>query len=141
MEKMAHGLQRMGRAEGGGFYDYDDEDDEHSDRELWSGLKAFVRRGVDLADSDVMDRLRFAPIIELLRVLGPAEASSPARTDEAANRGHDIVAATGLWLAGHEPLAWIRQQGVEPFAERAAALETAHGERFALPQGWRTLLA
>ncbi|MDO4681439.1 MAG: 3-hydroxyacyl-CoA dehydrogenase family protein [Lautropia sp.] len=141
MEKMAHGLQRMGRAAGGGFYDYDDEDDEHSDRELWSGLKAFVRRGVDLPDSDVMDRLRFAPIIELLRLLTSQKASPAAPRADAADRTRDIVTASGLWPAGYEPLAGVAKQGVEAFAERAAALEAAHGERFALPQGWRTLVA
>lgn len=152
MEKMAHGLQRMGRADGGGFYEYDDDEDD--ERELWSGLKAFVRRGVSLPAAEIEDRLRFAPVLALLRArVGQAWHGSPdAPSAHAAHPGHatghreepaspsaslsTMAANSRLWPLGHDPFSLINTLGTTAFAARAHELQTRHGERFALPVGW-----
>lgn len=156
MEKMAHGLQRMGRAAGGGFYEYDD-DEEEGDRELWSGLKAFARRGVNLPATEIEDRLRFAPVLALLRarVERAGHDTPDAPTSHAAHVAHpghatghrEVPAATGaslntmaensrLWPVGHDPFSLIHTLGTSAFAARAHELEARHGERFALPADW-----
>lgn len=163
MEKMAHGLQRMGRADGGGFYEYDDDEvDEGGDRELWSGLKAFVRRGVALPMADIEDRLRFAPVLALLQAvarLNSKDAGDSATGQPALHSDHDVrhqaqspcagpndldtkdvakAAATNsqLWPHGHAPFSLIETLGETAFITRANDLQTRYGQRFALPTGW-----
>lgn len=158
MEKMAHGLQRMGRADGGGFYEYDDADDEDDERELWSGLKAFERRGVNLPEADIGDRLRFAPVVAWLharteaRTAGQAtstgdDGAHPAGETIRQSRGSNeptqqadtMAAGSQLWAAGQAPSSLIDTLGEAGFAARAAELQARYGERFKLPAGWETV--
>lgn len=160
MEKMAHGLQRFGRADGGGFYDYEEDEDGDEERVLWDGLKAFVRRGVELSENELQDRLRFAPVVEWLKDLAastasipqpgsaaPATGTAPATAnvgsagDAIRSAAHDLAIRSRLWPAGQSPLSLIEALGAEGFEQRAAALAARYGERFALPAQWCALLA
>jgi len=80
---MAHGFQRKGRAQGAGFYDYDDDEEEEPD--LWSGLSAFVRKSLKMPADDVRDRLQ-AEVVSglnegdvLVTGVRPAEDSEKVR--------------------------------------------------------------
>jgi hypothetical protein len=74
LEKMAHGYRRLGRAGGGGFYDYASEPPQ-----LWSGLKTFERRGRHLASADIRDRLLHAGLIAAIGAsAGTAAGQVPA---------------------------------------------------------------
>jgi 3-hydroxyacyl-CoA dehydrogenase len=56
IEKMAHGFRRIGRASGGGFYDYTTS----SEPQLWSGLKVFERGAREVDDASLAERLKAA---------------------------------------------------------------------------------
>ncbi|MDO4905242.1 MAG: hypothetical protein Q4A16_06810 [Lautropia sp.] len=167
MEKMSHGLQRLGRADGGGFYDYDDWDeaggDDEDGRELWDGLKAFIRRGTEIPDADLQDRLRFAPVVELLHALAAgvvldidatyahatgeanpgdnADSTIGSPPETARRAALNLTARCGLWPTGRSPLAPIEALGEEGFERRAAELASHFGERFELPDDWRRALS
>lgn len=145
MEKMAHGLQRGGRHDGGGFYDYDDDADGEDGRELWSGLSAFGRRGSAQAQADAADRLRLAPVIEALHSLcAGALLDESADTDSARLLALAQAAArcSGIWQSTHsDPLAWPSgPAALQHFEQRTAELAGRYGKRFQLPPDWRTLL-
>lgn len=132
MEKMAHGFQRKGRAQGAGFYDYDDDEEEEPD--LWSGLSAFVRKSLKMPADDVQDRLQYITWAELLnslqaRALGNAAAAAVA------------ARSSGLWADDQpDPLATLRAQDAAVVGKRAAELAERYGRRFALPAGWQALI-
>lgn len=132
MEKMAHGFQRKGRAQGAGFYDYDDDEEEEPD--LWSGLSAFVRKSLKMPADDVRDRLQYITWAELLnslqaRALGNATAAAVA------------ARSSGLWADDQpDPLATLRAQDAAVVGKRAAELAERYGQRFALPAGWQALI-
>ena len=132
MEKMAHGFQRKGRAQGAGFYDYDDDEEEEPD--LWSGLSAFVRKSLKMPADDVRDRLQYITWAELLNSL-QARALGNAAAAAAAAR------SSGLWADDQpDPLATLRAQDAAVVGKRAAELAERYGQRFALPAGWQALI-
>ncbi|MDO4637154.1 MAG: hypothetical protein Q4B13_06370, partial [Lautropia sp.] len=132
MEKMAHGFQRKGRASGGGFYDYDEDDP--SDRELWSGLSTFVRRSVNIPAQDIRDRLRFIALREVIDAISTRVAPATTTMDM-------VTVASDLWnTQAQRPLDMLAGMGAEAVAERAAALAASYGQRFSLPEGWQELL-
>lgn len=132
MEKMAHGFQRKGRAQGAGFYDYDDDEEEEPD--LWSGLSAFVRKSLKMPADDVQDRLQYITWAELLnslqaRALGNATAAAVA------------ARSSGLWADDQpDPLATLRAQDAAVVGKRATELAERYGQRFVLPAGWQALI-
>ncbi len=120
MEKMAHGFSRMGRAEGGGFYDYDDD----GSRTLWSGLKVFERRAVKMTDEDVRDRLLFAQWQEATRCLADGTIRDVAAANAAAH------AAWGFPLADGGIAHTAAASTSAPWVARAAELAERYGPRF-----------
>ena len=132
MEKMAHGFQRKGRAQGAGFYDYDDDEEEEPD--LWSGLSAFVRKSLKMPADDVRDRLQYITWAELLnslqaRALGNAAAAAVS------------ARSSGLWADDQpDPLATLRAQDAAVVGKRATELAERYGQRFVLPAGWQALI-
>ena len=123
MEKMAHGFSRMGRAAGGGFYDYDDD----GSQTLWSGLKVFERRAVSVPDEDVRDRLVYAQLIEALRCIAEGTITDLGAANAAANAAWGFpLADGGITRAAHASAS-------AAFASRAAELAQRYGPRFAHP--------
>jgi 3-hydroxyacyl-CoA dehydrogenase/enoyl-CoA hydratase/3-hydroxybutyryl-CoA epimerase len=121
IEKMSHGFNRLGKAHGKGFFNYDTDPPT-----LWSGLKVFEKRKVNIPDQDVTDRLTFAAVIGALQTT----------EEEAASIDPEIKALIppGLPLSRQEALSWIDNYGEARFAARMAELAAAYGKRFADPR-------
>jgi len=121
IEKMAHGFNRMGKAHGKGFYNYDTDPPT-----LWTGLKVFEKRNVNIPEQDILDRLLFATVIGALQ------------TSEEEAAGIDPELKTYIppeWpLSRQQALSWIDNYGEERFATRLAGLAAAYGKRFSDPR-------
>ena len=130
MEKMAHGFNRLGRAAGAGFYDYDYDDEEP---ELWEGLAAFAR-GANKADpGDCADRLLMAPAIAAMHCILEGKVSGLASANLGAVLGGGYSAALG------GPVEWARSLGYDNFMRQAHELAARYGERFTPPADCRQL--
>jgi len=121
IEKMSHGFNRMGKAHGKGFYNYDTDPPT-----LWAGLKVFEKRNVNIPEQDILDRLLFATVIGALQ------------TSEEEAAGIDPELKTYIppeWpLSRQQALSWIDNYGEERFATRLAELAAAYGRRFSDPR-------
>ena len=118
LEKMAHGFRRLGRAAGGGFYDYSSDPPQ-----LWSGLKTFERRGRKVEPADVRDRLILAGAIA---AIGASAGTTPG----------SVPAVFGGQIPGDaaQARALLAAAGGEAaFAARASDLATRFGPRFQAP--------
>ena len=123
LEKMAHGYKRMGRAFGGGFYDYP----ESGPKELWSGLKTFERGGRVVPPEDVRDRMLYAQALETIRCLQEGVLASSRDANVGAILGWGFPAYTG------GPVQFVEHIGGHRFVERARELASRYGERFEPP--------
>lgn len=117
LEKMTHGYKRMGRAAGGGFYDYGAEPPQ-----LWSGLKTFERRSRQLELAEVRDRLVHAATLAALAAT-PGTAAGP------------VASAFGAAIPGdaEQARALLRVRGEAEFVARSRELASRFGPRFAPP--------
>ena len=128
LEKMAHGYKRMGKADGGGFYDYPSDEP----AELWPGLKTFERGGRKVSDDDVRDRLLYIQALETLRCLQEGVVRSEDDANTGSVRGWGFPATTG------GALRFIDRAGAVEFGRRARELADRYGERFAPPASLNT---
>ena len=121
IEKMSHGFNRLGKAHGKGFFNYDTDPPT-----LWSGLKVFEKRSFNIPEQDITDRLTFAAVIGALQTT----------EEEAASIDPEIKALIppGLPLSRQEALSWIDNYGEARFATRMAELAATYGKRFADPR-------
>ncbi|MCZ7561701.1 MAG: 3-hydroxyacyl-CoA dehydrogenase family protein [Burkholderiaceae bacterium] len=124
LEKMAHGFKRMGRAHGGGFYDYP----EHGEKTLWPGLKVFERGGRSIPFEDIKERMLYVQAIETIRCLqeGVLESTRDA------NIGSIFGWGFPAWTGG--TIQFVNHVGARAFAARAQELAQRYGERFAPPE-------
>jgi 3-hydroxyacyl-CoA dehydrogenase/enoyl-CoA hydratase/3-hydroxybutyryl-CoA epimerase len=129
LEKMAHGFKRMGRAYGGGFYEYP----EGEPKRLWPGLAAFSRAAKPISDAEIRDRLTMVQSIETLRCL--QEGVLQAEHD--ANIGAIMGWGFPAWTGG--TLQYVHHVGPRRFLARCKALQAHYGERFAPPAILHTL--
>lgn len=123
LEKMAHGLRRMGRAYGGGFYEYPAE----GEKFLWPGLSAFERARRNVPLDDVRDRLLYVQSLETLRCLDEGILQSPRD----GNLGSILGWGFPAWTGG--TVQFVHHVGAARFADRARELSQRYGERFAPP--------
>jgi len=123
LEKMAHGYRRMGRAAGGGFYEYPAD----GEKFLWPGLQAFARATRDLPVEDIRDRLLYVQSIETARCV----EEGIVETARDANIGSIFGWGFPAWAGG--TLRFVDHVGARRFTERASRLAQAYGERFAPP--------
>lgn len=123
LEKMSHGFNRKGRAAGLGFYDYAAD----GARTLWSGLRTFERGGQSLPAQDVIDRLRYAIALEAIRSLERGELASLSAVDG------NATTASGELFGSDRLREWIDSVGAAGFVDRANALATRYGARYAPP--------
>lgn len=124
LEKMAHGFQRLGREDGGGFYDYID-----GEASLWNGLSVFGRGARDLPDQDMRDRLAFAPAIAALELASESSSTTTPREPRALGRESSLA------------LEFVRQYGPEAFIRRCGELARAYGSRFSAPAGLEDIVS
>ena len=123
LEKMAHGYRRMGRACGGGFYDYPSD----GEKSLWPGLQAFERARGKVSLDDVRDRLLYVQSLETIRCV----EEGIVETARDANIGSILGWGFPAWTGG--TLRFIDHTGAQRFAERAHELARTHGARFEPP--------
>jgi len=129
LEKMAHGFKRMGRAYGGGFYDYP----EGEPKRLWPGLAAFSRAAKPISDTDIRDRLTMVQSIETLRCL----QEGVVQAEHDANIGAIMGWGFPAWTGG--TLQYVHHVGAHRFLARCKALQAQYGDRFAPPAILHTL--
>lgn len=127
IDAMVNEHGRKGKAAGAGFYEYP----ANGKKYLWPELeKLFVNpetaRSVPL--QELKDRILFIQAIETVRCL----EEGVLRTVEDANIGSIFGIGYAPWTGG--AIQFINQYGVRAFAQRAAELADAYGERFAPPR-------
>ena len=123
LEKMSHGFKRMGRAYGGGFYDYP----EGQPKELWDGLSVFSRNAKSVPPEDIRDRLLFIQALETLRCMEEGVVINTRDANIGSIFGWGFPAYTG------GTAQFVNHIGVMGFVERAKALAVLYGERFEPP--------
>jgi 3-hydroxyacyl-CoA dehydrogenase/enoyl-CoA hydratase/3-hydroxybutyryl-CoA epimerase len=124
LDRMVNEFQRLGKAAGGGFYDYPQDRIKH----LWPGLKGhFEKSGRLPSAQDVQDRLLFIQAIETVRCLEEGVLLSVAD----ANIGSLFGIGFAGWTGG--ALQFINQYGLKDFIARAQYLAERYGERFEPP--------
>lgn len=127
IDAMVNEHGRKGKAAGAGFYEYP----ANGKKYLWPELEQlFVNpetaRSVPL--QELKDRILFIQAIETVRCL----EEGVLRTVEDANIGSIFGIGYAPWTGG--AIQFINHYGVRAFAQRAAELADAYGERFAPPR-------
>lgn len=124
IELLVNDYKRMGKAAGGGFYDYPAGAQKH----LWPELKVrFEQPGKQISPQDVRDRLLFIQAIETVRCVEEGVLMSTAE----ANIGSIFGIGFAAWSGG--ALQFINQYGLNDFIARARYLADEYGERFTPP--------
>ena len=124
IDLLVNEYKRMGKAAGGGFYDYPAGGQKH----LWPELKSrFERPDQRISPQDVRDRLLFIQAIETVRCVEEGVLKSTAD----ANVGSIFGIGFAAWTGG--ALQFINQYGLNDFIARARYLAEQYGERFAPP--------
>ena len=116
--------KRMGKAAGGGFYEYPAGGQKH----LWPELKSrFEQPGQQISPQDIRDRLLFIQAIETVRCVEEGVLMSTAD----ANVGSIFGIGFAAWSGG--ALQFINQYGLNDFIARARYLAEQYGDRFTPP--------
>ncbi|WP_018352974.1 3-hydroxyacyl-CoA dehydrogenase NAD-binding domain-containing protein [Longispora albida] len=119
LTRMVEEFGRKGRAAGGGFYDYPEDEQ----KTLWPGLSAFT--GPGCAFGEIQERFLYAQVAETLRCV----AEGVVEPGPDVNVGAILSIGFPAWTGG--PLRYRDQ--VPGFDARAAELAEKYGERFRLP--------
>lgn len=124
IDLLVNEYQRMGKAAGGGFYEYPTGGQKY----LWPELKSrFERPDQRISAQDVRDRLLFIQAIETVRCVEEGVLMSTAD----ANVGSIFGIGFAAWSGG--ALQFINQYGLNDFIARARYLAEQYGERFSPP--------
>lgn len=124
IDLLVNEYKRLGKAAGGGFYDYP----AGGQKQLWPELKArFERPEQRISAQDVRDRLLFIQAIETVRCVEEGVLMSTAD----ANVGSIFGIGFAAWSGG--ALQFINQYGLNDFIARARYLAEQYGERFTPP--------
>ncbi|MGU9854939.1 3-hydroxyacyl-CoA dehydrogenase NAD-binding domain-containing protein [Pseudomonas sp. LF245] len=124
IDLLVNEYKRLGKAAGGGFYDYP----VGGQKQLWPELKnRFERPGQRISAQDVRDRLLFIQAIETVRCVEEGVLMSTAD----ANVGSIFGIGFAAWSGG--ALQFINQYGLNDFIARARYLAEQYGERFTPP--------
>ncbi|MEL6926152.1 MAG: 3-hydroxyacyl-CoA dehydrogenase family protein, partial [Bacteroidota bacterium] len=123
LEKMMGDLGRLGKAKGGGFYDYDDEE-----RSLWEGLgKHFPVTKSDYDREEILERFLFVQVIEAVWCLQEGIIQSVPEANLGSIYGWGFPSYKG------GVLQYINDYGVEAFVEQCDRFREIHGPRFKAP--------
>ncbi len=121
---MVEKLERYGRKNGKGFYDYPEGGKKH----LWPGIaEHFPRADVQPDIEEVKKRLLDRQIVEALRCFAEGVLETPEDGDIGAIFGWGFAP----WTGG--PFTWVDDIGLSRFIEEADALADRFGDRFRLP--------
>lgn len=124
IDLLVNEYKRVGKAAGGGFYEYPSGGQKY----LWPELKSrFERPDQRISPQDVRDRLLFIQAIETVRCVEEGVLMSTAD----ANVGSIFGIGFAAWSGG--ALQFINQYGLNDFIARARYLAEQYGERFTPP--------
>lgn len=125
MEKMVNDLQRPGKLDGAGFYEYPEGGKPH----MWAGLKDVFGGEAEIPFIDMQERMLFAEAVETVKCFDEGVLTSVGD----ANIGSIFGIGFPAWSGG--VMQYINQYegGLKGFVARANELEAQYGERFAAP--------
>jgi 3-hydroxyacyl-CoA dehydrogenase / enoyl-CoA hydratase / 3-hydroxybutyryl-CoA epimerase len=125
IERMVKEFKRLGRAGGGGFYDYP----QGEKKTLWPQLKTlFEKPDVTWNIQDVKDRLLYRQAIETARCLSEGVLTTVHDANIGSIFGIGFPAYTG------GAMQFIYSMGVEEFVKRSAELAAKFGAGFELTE-------
>lgn len=125
VELLVTKLERHGRKNGRGYYDYAAD----GSKRLWSGLREHFPVAADQPSAqEIMQRYLFAQCLETARAIEEGVIASPEDCDVGAILGWGFPACTG------GPCAYMDTYGIAKFVADADALAAKRGKRFAPPQ-------
>lgn len=118
-------VERFGKLDGAGFYEYPKGDTKF----LWPGLKElFVKEDSGLSQEVMMERLLFIQSLETVRCMEEGVFHSVADGNIGSIFGWGFAPFKG------GTLQYINDYGVDAFVKRSQELAAAHGKRFQPPQ-------
>jgi 3-hydroxyacyl-CoA dehydrogenase/enoyl-CoA hydratase/3-hydroxybutyryl-CoA epimerase len=125
MKKMVEELNRPGKAQGKGFYEYPENGKKH----LWSGLKDAFGGDKEIPFEDIKERMMFVEAIEAVKCFDEGVMESVAD----ANIGSIFGIGFPAWTGG--VIQYINQYegGLRGFVARAQELAKLYGDRFNPP--------
>lgn len=130
IKKMTEELERNGRSNNKGFYEYD----ESGNRRLWTDLKThFPTTQTDYDKAELMERLLFVQVIEA----GWCLQEKVIQNIAAANLGSIYGWGFPAYKGGI--IQYIDDYGKARFFEQCQAFEAKHGQRFQIPKSLRKL--
>jgi len=121
---MVYKLNRVGKAAGGGFYEYPKDGGK---KHLWSGLQENFPEKKQLPGKEMIERMMFIQCIETVRCL----EEGVLRNVPDANIGSIFGWGFAPFKGG--TLQYINDYGVAEFVARAQELASQYGDRFAVP--------
>ncbi|HEX2888275.1 3-hydroxyacyl-CoA dehydrogenase NAD-binding domain-containing protein [Vineibacter terrae] len=139
LELMVKKLERFGRKNGKGFYEYPAD----GKKRLWPGLKEHFKEREELAHGEGPDKM--AVVEEIKKRLLYVQAVDTARCLEANvltdPRDGDVGSIMGLGFAPQTggAISLIDQVGVSRFVTECDALAQKYGQQFAVPKLLRTM--
>ena len=125
MKKMVEELDRPGKLQGKGFYEYPENGKKH----LWSGLADAFGGSKDMPFEDIKERMMFIESLEAVKCFDEGVMDSVAD----ANIGSIFGIGFPAWTGG--VMQYINQYegGLRGFVARAQELAKLYGERFNPP--------
>ena len=125
IDLMTEKLNRLGRANGRGFYEYPD----NGKKYLWPELKKhFPPTNNPLSQNKMMERMLFVQVIETIRCYEENVVTSV----EDANIGS--IFGWGFAPLKGGTLQFVNDYGIQEFEKQAQKLAKKYGERFAPPE-------
>ena len=125
IDLMTEKLNRLGRANGRGFYEYPD----NGKKYLWPELKKhFPPTKIPLSQNKMMERMLFVQVIETIRCYEENVVTSV----EDANIGS--IFGWGFAPLKGGTLQFVNDYGIQEFEKQAQKLAKKYGERFAPPK-------
>ena len=125
IDLMTEQVNRLGRANGGGFYEYP----ENGKKYLWPDLqKHFPPAKYPLTQDEMIERMLFAQVIETIRCYEENVVTSVADANIGSIFGWGFAPFKG------GTLQFVNDYGIQEFEKRAQELVKKYGARFAPPK-------
>ena len=126
MKKMVEELDRPGKVQGKGFYEYPENGKKH----LWPGLKDAFGGDKEIPFEDIKERMMFVEAIEAVKCFDEGVMESVAD----ANIGSIFGIGFPAWTGGVVQYMNQYDGGLRGFVARAQELADTYGERFTPPK-------
>jgi 3-hydroxyacyl-CoA dehydrogenase/enoyl-CoA hydratase/3-hydroxybutyryl-CoA epimerase len=139
IDRMVDEFHRLGKSTGAGFYDYPNDDNGLTKKQLWPGLREhFTRADASVPLVDVQERYLFRMSLETARCFDEGVIESAAAANIGSIMGIGFPPLFGgavQYMQGYEDPtgAHPTRRGLTGFVERARELADTYGERFAPP--------